>query len=250
MNNNFTMVTPYTYLLAANQRLAITGRGSVIAVDSASYPFQIEVDSQVANAREGVVLRAAVGGVFDGVVLINSGVAQTVTVLIGDGDVTLPIPTVVKVADGGRDLTLNNTEFMGFSNLTNVSGQYGFVQIWNPATSGHDLFVRSVHLSSIAVLGWCLMFRNAAALGVNDAAPVGMSAAGPDDSSQCRAGLSTSLPDGYMSRFFIPRMTQNESKTYSFSSPIQIVPGTGLVVCELAVNKAIECSFEYSKHAI
>ena len=76
---------------------------------------------------------------------VYSASAQSVTWFISDGVIDYD-RTVgsVEVVDGERARTVNDTAFMGYSQASGSAGEYGHVQIWNPAASGVNFFSRSL----------------------------------------------------------------------------------------------------------
>lgn len=136
---------PYTYELAANQEIRITSPGNLVACLDASAPFTVAPDGKYpVDWRQGLTLRFPMP--FKGVVVANGATAQTITLLLGEGDANVPIPSVVEVVDGGATRSKDDEAFTGFITKNALASNYNGYQLWNPVDSGKLLVVNRVHL--------------------------------------------------------------------------------------------------------
>ncbi len=81
---------------------------------------------------------------FKQVTLRNESAGQrTGLMLVGSGDIDVPIPSVVQVMDGTRERTKTGLSFKGYIRQAAVAAEYAHVEWFNPADSGVNMWVKS-----------------------------------------------------------------------------------------------------------
>lgn len=249
MINDFSMVEPFTATLLAGERLPIGVRGSVIAVSSAKADFYIEIAGQRALVRQGFVLRSPRGAFFNGIQIVNGATAQTLTVMIGEGDIDLPIPNLVEVEDVAKTVSLEERSFFASLSMGPTVSNYNHHQVYNASTTDRYIIDR-FHLESAgAAVSFEMHFYNTA---LTTVANEGKAKAGgaAEFNLQLRSQVSTGLLTGGAASsgtFLVPLF---DVTTIDMTDPIVIAPGEGLLFICTVVNQSSITMFQAKKEPV
>lgn len=233
---------PYTYELAANQSIPITSSGNLVACLDASAPFTVAPDGKYpVDYRQGLTLRFPAP--FKGVVVVNGPTAQTITLLLGEGDANVPIPSVVEVVDGAKQTTKDGNAFVVNTGLPLVAANYNHHQLYHDGTDGF-LVVDYMHFINETASGTFLVIPyNTELTSVEHYGKNKMLSGDEDTRGLAREQQSTTLLSG--SAMFSVGVSANELVTLPMINPIVISPGEGLMVRNQAVNNTTRVIIQY-----
>ncbi|USX03826.1 hypothetical protein [Paraburkholderia fungorum] len=183
--------------------------------------------------------------------LANSAGSATIIgkVVVGDGRIDDNTLTgTVSTIDGGKARTLAGGAFL--SNLFSAAsaGNYGCVQLINPAASGKRLVIEQLWLNSNAAGAAQFWADNGAAIsGTTAGAPQNKLPGGPASAMQgwaaTQAGLWAAVGGfNYMGSCFI---TANVLQGFNLREPIVIPPGYGFKVALQTANATVQAVLEY-----
>lgn len=164
-------------------------------------------------------------------------------VVIGDGRIDdNSIAGTVQVVDGGKARTLGNTAYGAGGANAPAAGQYGRVQLWNPATNPNRLVVEAVTLFSSATANVGILTSNAK-LGV--AGSLGQ----PKrlDGVQSVAGIATdsTAAPGNAAQIASYGIVANSMQTLKLNEPVVVPPGYGLMLLANVANSQVQANFEW-----
>lgn len=144
----------YPFNFAANGAQIVLAEGSYFRVKTATGDVAVQFDDNAPlgpiNAGQGFKVPA---GYKRLTVVDMSGAPNAGTVIVADGDfVDQQLSGVVQVIDGEKARTLAGGMYTGAPVQPGVAAQFGWVQLWNPATSGKNLIVTAVEFSGNAAV--------------------------------------------------------------------------------------------------
>lgn len=231
----------------------INSPGDFLYIDQAS----TGVVSLELNMRQGGTLAPillAAGGSIEcdfASIKINASAQlnKTVRVVVGNGariksgGTVAPSSQTVQTVDGSRVLTDADKAHFGYAYAPAVAGQYGHAQLWNPATSGKNVYIDKLEIASPTTGYLFLASSTAAALN-----PMGTTA----NALSKRIGGTASVAQlrfenaaVYLSSvaIWLHYETANVPKDVPLSTPVLLRPGYGLIVATGAVNQAVTANF-------
>lgn len=246
-----TQIAPFQYTISAGDRITITHPGSWVTVTKGDYPFQISTDKGSSAQLErglGVELEP-----FSQLYIHNTAdYAQTIQLYIGDAYVrdsrlSVPSDTVVGVVDGSTVRSFEGKAFVGRGYKGAVAAQYAHVQLWNPATSEKEIYVKTIRANAstvpvdvqfrVATSGLADFFSNPPSKNFSLSA---------DSEREVRTESNSTLGAGAgVPIMYMRLVTAAVYETFQFSEPVCITPGTGLVCCLSTVNVGHNVIFEY-----
>lgn len=171
------------------------------------------------------------------------------TVIVGNGQIQdNRISGSVEVIDGGKNRTAANQTFFGYANAGLLAGNFSHQQLWNPAASGKNLFVKALTISTSVAQAPQLAWSNSAmtTLVTTGGSPkkIGGTAGSAEQRSQTNAAqLGTSLQH-------VIYLAANTPLQIQFQEPIQIPPGFGLVTRTSVVAADLPTVFEYMEESV
>jgi hypothetical protein len=180
----------------------------------------------------------------------RTGVQNAGTVLAGmfnfrDDRIT----GTVDVVDGGKGRSLANASFFGFASCdTSVVGEYGHVQLWNPGTSGKNLYVSRIMLSSIAPTpnGAHVNMYNTPLANFQR---YGTSKKNGGANSLAELRIATS-PASLGTRLYALYLDQNRVVSVDMKEPIVLPPGTGMCVMQGVPQYGLPTTFDFWEEAV
>lgn len=194
--------------------------------------------------KPGQAFRLPAGQSETSWVMTNSANVATIigTVIVGDGDITdNRVTGSVEVVDGGKARTQTNSSFFALSEQLATAGQYSINQLWNPLASGKNVFIEQILMSSLTASMMTIKGSTAAIGSASSGTPKKIN--GTSSVSELRNLASATAPTGNaMSVFY---MAANGITQIKFAEPMQLVPGTGLVVYAQTQNTTIDTTFEF-----
>jgi hypothetical protein len=186
---------------------------------------------------------------FTGLTIADrSGIQNVGVILAGDFDFHDDrITGSVEVIDGGRARAKNNTACMGYAGQPKAAGMYSQVQLFNPATSGNNLFVGQVSFYSNGI-GGVLMARFDTPL-ESFVRNGGRKHLGyPNSSAELRT--NTNAIQQIMTVPGPMAAIDAATKVMKFIEPILIEPGRGLILTANNVNEDIGGTFEFFEEPV
>jgi hypothetical protein len=174
----------------------------------------------------------------------KSGAANTGVVLAGNYDFRDDrITGTVDVVDGGKTRTLANIAFQGTTAGNSAAGEYPHAQLWNPPASTKRLIVKQVFMSSTQAQQVALVFYNVALAGfsANSQSKLANAAA---SITETRSMSSPTLL-GIGAGFVAPYLAASGNMVVTFTEPIIVLPGWGLVLRGGLVASQINVAFEF-----
>lgn len=224
--------------------VVIESPGDFLYIDQAS----TGVVSVELNMRQGgtlaPILLAAGGSIecdFSSVKLTASAqINKTVRVVIGNGarinsGANINASSMsVSVVDGGKARTDLGKSYMGYGYQAPVAAQYSHVQLWNPSTSGMNVYVEKM-LISLGVAGGIFVAKYNAALTALSSSLVSKNTTAAASASQLRTEANAgALYSGILCALTIPAGTPF---MLEFTEPVLLKPGYGLIVLNQTVNR-------------
>lgn len=201
------------------------------------YPGQaITLSAEAAVPNSWTIANALSQGVISGTVVVGEGRLDDNT-----------LQGTVQVVDGGKARTLANRAFSGNASVGQVAGQFGRIQLWNPATNTNRLVVESVDFEAAAT-GYT------GALYINNTVLATLEEMGQSKLSGGAASLAGIFIDNTATPPVFPLMMQfavqaNSMQFKKFNEPIIILPGYGLEVYLTTVNVQVLANFEWYEEA-
>lgn len=177
---------------------------------------------------------------FDAVEIENGANAQAVTVQIAGGGVGSDrVIGEVSVIDGGMARTKAGVAFIASEYISTSAGNYGHVQLWNPAGSGKRLIVEAINasLGSASTIALC---KHNARLAAPIVVPESKRIGGADVSVAEVVEYQAASVAGSS---FWTVLGQNVVEK-RFFEPVVIEPGNSILVRSLA-GVGVNCAFEY-----
>lgn len=238
-----------SFTFAANETKRFERAGRYIEVIDAPYAFNLFL-SDAAGGRVDHALNALSGlfleGNYAAVDMTNGANAQTVTLLVTDGrGGSRRQPGVVQVVDGGRARTLANVAGVGSVPASAVIGNFSHVQLWNPAGSGRNVFVRNVVVATATVNGFYIRTHNAA-LTTLIGNPVSKLNQNILTSYELRSQSNAALLGQGVLFSATPA---NTPFPYRFEEPMCLAPGIGLMASG-GSNSDIQATFDFFHEAV
>lgn len=241
-----------TQSLAAGQVWRLTIAADFFRIAAAAWPVKVRIlkAGRILGEMDGWQAGDFVRDVqFDAVEVVAGSIAQTVTVQIAGGGVGSDrVLGEVSVISGEVARTDAGIAFFASSSYGPSTGEYAFVQLWNPAASQ-----RVVVLSKIVV---CSNSAGYSSISIreNQAALGGVDAGGPNGNnkkiggaaSECevRIGSSVSYPISNRIAWGLVSAAQ-ATNTVEFNEPVIIPPGRGVIVVPSEFDRALSASFEF-----
>jgi hypothetical protein len=174
----------------------------------------------------------------------KSGAGNTGVVLAGDYAFQDDrITGTVDVVDGGKSRTLANTAFQGTTAGLSNAGEYPHAQLWNPVSSTKRLIVKQVFMSSTVQQQVALVFHNAALTSLTATAQSKLANAA-SSVAETRSQSSATLL-GIGAGFVAPYLAASGNMVVTFTEPIILLPGWGLVLRGGVVASQINAAFEF-----
>jgi hypothetical protein len=182
-------------------------------------------------------------------VQITSANAQSIRIFIGSGDAgTRRISSTVAVIDGGRARTVANAAFLSNAQIAGFAGNYGHVELFNPAASGKRAIVESVGLYSIGACVVDIADTNLQLASLNaypQAKLLGGAASVMEYRSQANATLL-----GPVQSLMTVGLQASQQLFVKLAEPIIIPPGRGLIVRDTTQNQQFGAIFEFFEETI
>lgn len=237
---------PYTYELAANQTIPITSSGNLVACLDAAAPFTVAPDGKYpVDWRQGLTLRFPMP--FRGVVLVNGPTAQTITLLLGEGDANVPIPSIVDVNDSGAAVSKAGKAFIVPSGISAGASNYAHHQIWNPADSGNIAIIKKIEFQSSNVSTSFSGGFYETAIG-SQANSKNKDSGEPNDTVVQHRWVAQSTIVSLSTLLWEP-YTVGQPIVMTFDRPLIVREGYGFVVVNGTVNQLSRVQFEYELEA-
>lgn len=234
--------------LAANQATRIERAGRYFEIIDAPYvvaslQFTDDAGSVAAFARN--VEAGLYGSLpFKGFDVINGPNAQTIRLLVTDGSAgSRRQPGVVQVIDGGRARSLADNSGIGNVAQTPVAAVFPYVQLWNPAGSGRNIFVRKLLIATPTAGATSLFIRSHnVALATLDGSPVSKRNQAILTQFETRRDTNAALlGQGLVTSLLVP----GAPFPYELQEPIMIGPGFGVLVTTGVVNSQVNAAFDF-----
>jgi hypothetical protein len=151
----------------------------------------------------------------------------------------------VNVLDGSKSRALNGSAFSLVGAAGGLAGNYGQVQLWNPAGSNTRLVVEAVAINDNVENNIAFFTDSTAALAtlVGSGKPkmIGSAVA-----SQGKVYVgNVAAPPPATSRMGVLSMLQWVTYQQKFAEPVVIPPGYGLVVCNAVTGSGIGVAYEW-----
>ena len=237
----------YPYQLAAGEALEIPGVGNLVACLDSDYGFSLTTDNRsTMEYRQGLQVRYPKS--FESVRVVNGSKAQKITLLIGFGDASLPIPSVVEVIDGGLRRTQAGNSYQGYVGAIPIAAQYGHSQLWNPVGSGFEVVVKSIRCVDYTGAGTISLLYTNAAL-TTPAGTLSNKYVGQPLDSTTESYNQNSATQLTGSSFILSlNVEQNKLAAMPFpDEPIVLPPGQGVMLRVNVVNHGLRGYFDYFK---
>jgi hypothetical protein len=130
-------------------------------------------------------------------------------------------------------------------------GQYSIVELWNPADSGVELFVKRLNMGSGANAGTIAYSFNTALHGTPTTYKPLSSMTGIVDLTAVSVGYnSATINEIVANRFGFLAYPSGETGYYTPVSSIGLEPGRGLYIWQLVTNAELAVGIEYSRREI
>jgi hypothetical protein len=140
----------------------------------------------------------------------------------------------VSVVDGGKLRTQGNQAFMGSGYMAATAAAYSHVQIWNPSTSGKNVYVEKL-LCGLGVAGSISIARHNAAISTLTGSLLSKYSGGADSACQIRTEANAAaLYSGTFAALYLPATT---AYNLELAEPILLTPGKGLIFINQTVNR-------------
>jgi len=190
-----------------------------------------------------------INGPFEKFYISSSGagsvtilVANPGTIHVGGAQVQVAEVTLLKQDDSWKYETDQARSFFGSAPKGASPGNYSYVQMWNPAASGVDVYIEKIELHGSAVNSLCFSSHNAALTTLNTKVSnkiIGGVAPQAELRDQYSAGMiGTRIVD-------IDYPLANVYSDLLKGSVAKVPPGVGLIIGDLIVNTAFWIQFEW-----
>jgi hypothetical protein len=152
----------------------------------------------------------------------------------------------VEVIDGGKSRTNSDSACMGYGYVAAAAGQSSYVQLLNPAGSGMNLYIERVSfMCGSAAQGIGLRRCDAAIAnlyGQGSRKRMGAVASVAQVRTEANAAV---LGQGNWLMSIPPAVSM-----YTFTEPLQVPPGTGVIMANMEFTQSIGGAFEYFEEPI
>lgn len=232
--------------------IVIESPGDFLYIDQAS----TGVVSVELNMRQGGTLAPillAAGGSIEcdfASIKINATAQlnKTVRVIVGNGARIKGGANVnadsmsISVVDGGLARTVAGIAFVGMASQAAVAAQLPQAQIWNPGTTGKNVYVERLSFSSATAQGLQLGYHNAAYTSASTDALnkyLGQAIGAAQMRVMANAAAQfTAYGPAYL-------VAANTPFTVEFAEPVLVSPGTGFCVFGGTANTNLVTNFEW-----
>lgn len=255
------MIQIFTLTLAANESREVAVRGEYFELRNALFPIALV---ELLDRSGGVIARLenpeqsdyVKPGTYETVRITNGATAQTIRHFYGSGDagsrrtsglVRIDGASDVSVIDGGKNRTLAGVAFLAYSNAGGTAGNVPHQQLWNPTGSGKNLIVGRVMLSSGTAQAVRLASHNAA-LPTLGAVPTSKRLTGAAGIAQARVLTTSAVALGTL--MYNTALLANTPLIVSFTEPIVVPPGCGLLSVGSAAGADCPTNFEYFEETV
>lgn len=158
------------------------------------------------------------------------------------------ITGTVDVLDGGKSRTNAGTACMGYAFTSGAAAAHSFVQLLNPAGSGKNIYIEQVgFFSTGAVTSGIGIRRYDTALPTLYGKGQKKKVDGPVSVAEMRCdapAVDPAWPYPYMGAL------DKALKLFRFTEPLQLPPGTGIVLTNGDLNEDLGATFEYFEEPI
>lgn len=168
-------------------------------------------------------------------------------IVIGDGELTdNRVSGSVEVIDGEKMRTLAGGMFSGVPAISDVSAQYGNVQLWNPAGSAKNIIVTQMNVSWSAASNAVVAFENVELSELYAHAASNKKTNGPATIGklkvQTKASSMTAFPYGILQNL---DLQAGGAQNWKVSGALVVQPGFGVTVTQQTAGRGIKSSFEW-----
>lgn len=244
-------VASYTFTIPAGGSFPLQCTGRYFRVNSATGSLKVEGQGSfgpmgAVGVGQGLRLRP-VDQPFQRLSFVDtSGSPNIVTVIIADADfVDNTVLGSVSVIDGEKARTLAGGMFAGAPVVGALAGNYGSVQLWNPAGTAKNLIVTQLDVIAIGAPGNPIIAANAAALTTAYAAGVANKKLGGGAGvGQLRTDQTVGVPATVGTLKNV-----QTSNTANFPWPIKgaivVPPGFGLLIFNNTIAQGVGANLEW-----
>lgn len=237
--------------LAAGQEWRLNIAGDFFRISGAAWPVSVSLvkNMRIVGTMQNMLAGDYVRDIdFDGVIVANSGVGQDVSVQIaGGGAGSDRVMGEVSVINGEIQRVKANNSFIGKVGEAAAAGNYGHVQLWNPAGSLKNLVVNrlSGFINNGGVAIGFSVAKHQAAMATLVGNGYSKMLDGGQGVGEFRRQQLASVVGTVIGEAIVP--TTMQLAEFVFSEPVLVPPGYGLMCVSMAPNYSISATFQWNE---
>lgn len=240
--------------MAANSPVEYAIQGEYFEVLDAQYPIDVflidRFGVQLTYLKSAEASFFARPGKFEAIKIVSAQ-AQYLRVMVGTGDVgTRRISSTVSVVDGGRARVDAGVSYAGSALVAPPVDNYGFIQLWNPGTSGMRLVVNQLSVSLSAASGANVYFGSIGFGTVVNGAISSKKSQVAAASGQIRTQISAVAPAMTLGLLQQLGGSPGVFSQWKPTEPIVVMPGYGLNVVTAGTNMGMSENMEWFEESI